>query len=321
MGDLKSVFAYSWTRQEKFYYCPRRFYWHYYGSLGGWEDEATRETRLAYLLKQIKSVAVLIGQVFHEVIGAALRARPVGASDIPAIEMRQRSQALMRQRLQSSRHKRWQSGNPKYNTILLEDYYGSGVTEQDAREGLEVLDRCVDGFAHTRFGKRVFEVHRDELVEIESSEFTGTPLDGVPVHVRPDLVVRGADASLHIVDWKTGKRRQASHAQLALYGLAVSERRAIPLERLTANLVYVGERRSEQYPDLGLGVEEARRGIATFVSDVRSRLTDPDANIAGDIDAFPMTTNVGKCRSCEFRELCGRTGETALAPTDESRAD
>jgi hypothetical protein len=90
---------------------------------------------------------------------------------------------------------------------------------------------------------------------------------------------------------------------------------------MTAHLVYVHAGVHEPYSDLAAGVDEARRNISTFVKDVQDRLTDIEANLAGDIDAFPMTTDLWKCRSCNFRELCGRTGDPALAPDEEAVAN
>jgi len=321
VGDLKNEFAYSWSRADAFYQCPRRFYWQHYGSWLGWEDDAPAEARAAYRLKHIQSLAMLIGDIFHAVVGKALRERTDRPSPVPVSELHETAERLYHEQLAASRAKSWRI-NPKYNANLFEDYYGGGLTAREAQDGLAALHTCVDGFAADGFGKRAFGVERVRLKMVDDPanfDQKRAVIDGVIVYAPPDLVVEGKDgSSLHIVDWKTGRRHDASRAQLAVYGLVVSELRGVPIENLTAHLVYVGQGVHDQYAQLGSGIEEAKRKIDTFVHDVQERLTDVLLNIARDIERFPMTTNQFKCRSCKFRELCGRTGDPALAPQEEA---
>jgi predicted RecB family nuclease len=141
-------------------------------------------------------------------------------------------------------------------------------------------------------------------------------VDGLLLYASPDLVVKGKDGGLHIVDWKTGRPYDPNVAQLAVYGIFVKEKFGMPLERLTAHLIYVstGDHREQNVVE---GVEEARRAMATYVADVKGRLTDLATNLAGDIENFPMTQDRARCRSCNFRELCGRLDDPAQVADDE----
>ena len=40
-------FSWSQTRRSTFRDCPRMYYWQYYGSWKGWEDDAPEEARIA----------------------------------------------------------------------------------------------------------------------------------------------------------------------------------------------------------------------------------------------------------------------------------
>ena len=75
MAELTNEFAFSWSRHKIFYECPRKLYWQYYGSWGGWEDEAPASARLAYRLKNIKNLTMLVGETFHEELAEILRRR------------------------------------------------------------------------------------------------------------------------------------------------------------------------------------------------------------------------------------------------------
>ena len=66
MADITNEFAWSWSRHQMLYQCARKIYWQYYGSWGGWDAEAPKDAALSYRLKQIKSMAMLVGQLFHQ---------------------------------------------------------------------------------------------------------------------------------------------------------------------------------------------------------------------------------------------------------------
>jgi CRISPR/Cas system-associated exonuclease Cas4 (RecB family) len=99
----------------------------------------------------------------------------------------------------------------------------------------------------------------------------------------------------------------------------VTEKLGAPLERITAHIVYLTTGEIEKHDNLREGVTEARRRISTYTADVRSRLTDVAANVAGNIELFPMTENRALCRRCNFREICGRLDQPPEAPPDDDR--
>jgi hypothetical protein len=321
VAELRNEFAFSWSRHQSFYSCPRKFYWQHYGSWHGWDDDAPREARIAYRLKQLQSVAMLVGDTFHAELSEVLRRRQDRPSGVPVDQLRETMERRLLKHVRESRDKDWQRfGNVKDYAILFEDYYGAGLTPEDEQRALDAVRECVEGFARSGFGKRVFGVEKSRLRTIDPKSFEEkrAVLDGLLVYAGPDLIVASENGDLHVIDWKTGSPHKQNLAQLSIYGLVVSEKQGVPLERLTAHLVYVRAGVHEPYANLAAGVEEARRYISTFVDDVRGRLTDIDANRADDIEAFPMTTDLWKCRSCNFRELCGRAGEPGQPPDEEA---
>ena len=87
-----------------------------------------------------------------------------------------------------------------------------------------------------------------------------TPIAGVTVRGRVDAVFRNGDGTWELVDWKTGRapsgrELQERSAQLAVYRLAWSRLRAVPLEEVTAAFYYVAEDRVVRPHDLS-GAEE-----------------------------------------------------------------
>ncbi len=309
MAELANEFGFSYSRHRTFYSCPRKLYWQYYGFWGGWLPEASRESALAYRLKQLKNLTMVVGETFHRELAEILRRRSDRPSGVPVQQLKDDMERRLLKRLRESRNADWaNNGDVKNHAMLFEDYYGSGVSAEREAEAIATLHRCVEGLAANPFGRRVFAVSTDKLRMIDPEDVSEkrVPFDGLALYASPDLVVEGKDGGLHIVDWKTGGVTKTDLTQLAVYGLFVQHKFGQPLERMTAHVIYVGAGAHERVGNIGEGVEEAKREIATFCEDVRSRLTDVDKNIAGDIERFPMTKDRRLCRTCKFRELCNR---------------
>jgi len=302
------------------YQCARKIYWQYYGSWGGWDAAAPKDAALAYRLKQIKSVAMLVGELFHEVVGERLRMRADAPSPVPVAQIREEVERRLLKRLRESRNRDWERfGQPKRYAILFEDYYGPGVNTAMSDIAIEQVGGYAQWLAASPYGRRAFEVPKRRLRIVDPPSFDDKrmTIDGVTVYAAPDLVVEDDQGTLHIVDWKTGRAAKANIAQLSVYGLFVSEKLGAPIERITAHLVFLATGETERHTNLREGVAEARRMISTYTTDVRARLTDIGHNVAGDIDQFPMTDDRSLCRRCNFRELCGRLDQPPAAPPDD----
>jgi CRISPR/Cas system-associated exonuclease Cas4 (RecB family) len=323
MAEISNEFAFSWSRYRTFYDCARKLYWQLYGSWNGWDPEAPKDAQLAYRLKKIQNLTMLVGDTFHAELAEILRRRDPRPRAVPVEQLAVDMERRLLKRLRESRNADWERyGDPKNYAILFEDYYQSGVSAQAEAEAIATIRRCVDGLAADPFGRRVFTVDTRRLRYIDPKAIAEKRItwNGLLLYASPDLVAEDDHGGLHILDWKTGKPHKPNLAQLAVYGIFVSEKFGVPVERLTAHLIYVDAGTREKH-DVAEGVEEAKRSIDTYVTDVRERLTDAQANVAGDINLFPMTEKRWLCRSCNFRELCGRTDEAALAGDDDEDGD
>lgn len=142
----------------------------------------------------------------------------------------------------------------------LEQYYGSSAIF-DAGELPGGADEYVDD-AHdlpalaAAFRSGPWADRQPYAVEFPLE----TPVAGLTVRGRVDAVFRNGDGTWELVDWKTGRApagRQLLErsAQLAVYRLAWSRLRGVPLEEVTAAFYYVAEDRVVRLHDLA-GPEE-----------------------------------------------------------------
>ena len=168
MADITNEFAFSWSRHKMFYQCARKLYWQHYGFWRGWEDDAPDSARLAYRLKKIQNMTMLVGDTFHAELAEILRRREPAPRKVPVDQLKADMERRLLKRLRESRNADWERyGDPKNYTILFEDYYQSGVSEQVEAEAKETLHRCVDGLAADPFGRRVFSVDKKRLIYID----------------------------------------------------------------------------------------------------------------------------------------------------------
>ena len=74
MRPLENNFSWSFSRHRTFHDCPRKYWFHYYGSWEGWSDDAPAEAQELYRLKNITGLHLLAGDVVHRAIEAWLDA-------------------------------------------------------------------------------------------------------------------------------------------------------------------------------------------------------------------------------------------------------
>jgi hypothetical protein len=78
MPDLANVFSWSRSRAAMFDECRRRYYYHYYGSWGGWDPTASPDVRRLYVLKQLTGRQGWAGRTVHAAVELVLRALHAG---------------------------------------------------------------------------------------------------------------------------------------------------------------------------------------------------------------------------------------------------
>ena len=137
----------------------------------------------------------------------------------------------------------------------VEDYFGStGMLDLGEAAGsdnhIDVaygLDAMVETFRRSEWAHRA-PAHVEVPVE--------TRIGGVVVRGRIDAVFRDADGGWDLVDWKTGRQPSASQlkvkaVQLAVYRLAWSRLKGVPLDQVRAAFYYVADNQVVRPHDLG----------------------------------------------------------------------
>ena len=305
MGDLQRTLSWSHSRARAFRAgCARAYWWSYYGSWGGWSDDAPPEVREAWLQKKLTTHAAWVGVIVHDVASRGLvRAMRSEPEDLAAAHAF--AEQTVRGQFARSRDGTWRRRTGRDRVGLQEHYYGEPLPDDAEEEAVREVASLLDALHAHPFYRRMLAVPHKVAEQEVLRTFT---VDGDPVLVSLDVLMWDGQGGAVIVDWKTGRRHEDADiaAQLGAYGLYVTRERGVPADRIRA--VHVNLRDGTTTPH-GVGVveiEAARARIADDLRDMRSRLRDVEANEA-DAEDYPLLPEgSGACARCTFRGTCGR---------------
>lgn len=294
MAELKNELSWSISRDRIFKDCRRAYYYQYYQAWGGWNDDAPEDARKAYILKNVRSIDIWIGDIIHQIIAWVMREKKQGTH----IEFKRASEQTLKmlKRTWTQSSHQWWKNNVKANLNLFEHYYNVSPPQEELRMKMEKAARCIRNF----YGSGLPEsISAEQLVSID--EFDAFILNGVKVFAIPDLVVNNGRYVLY--DWKTGQRSVKDVMQLSLYLLYAKHKWGVESEKIDIVPVYLNEN------DLNLEPVEASDGAEVIEymlgsnQEMKEVLSDVENNTA-DIAECPKTTETFRCQNCKFKEIC-----------------
>ncbi|MHC4959761.1 MAG: PD-(D/E)XK nuclease family protein [Planctomycetota bacterium] len=295
---LQNTFSWSFSRSRTFTECPRKYWFHYYGSWGGWERDADPEARELYRLKKLTGLHLIAGDTVHRAIERALQTFKQGVTpDIEALVGWCKSE--MSQALKDSREELWRE-NPSQFVRLAEHEYGP----QPTRDTLVKIARKVGGSLRNFFVSVAYGMIKESDPErwlpmetLDTFDFEGTEVFAVP-----DFALRREDF-VYIFDWKTGRKNKGNEDQVVLYALFAEAKWGADPDKVRAAPVYLLE--GGTYDPQAV-TEEDRERVRGMMRDsigaMRERLADAEANVARKEDYEPLPGRA--CRFCNFRAVC-----------------
>jgi len=293
--------SWSKTRDEIFGVCPRKYYFQYYGSWGGWNVKAPARTRKIYVLKQLQTRHIWAGNVVHRCIERALVNLRRGIRPMEEEEAVQTTLALMRQDYASS--KRGDFWRNTKSCGLFEHAYDLDIPRQVWKETADHVANCLHTFYRSDVFQMIRGLEKKQWLEVE--EFASFQLDGVKIHVVLDFSCREKDGIL-IYDWKTGRSDTQRHElQVACYSFYACNKWQVNAEqvRIVAFNLHSNQEHAHTLKDSDL--ESVRMYILGSIRDMKLLLDDPSANTATEA-RFDYTENKQACETCYFKQICPR---------------
>jgi hypothetical protein len=301
-GELANEFSWSYSRDRKYRYCRRAYYYHYYAAWEGWRSDAPAPVQQVYLLKNLTSLPQWVGSLVHETIRLAL-ARLKGGQ--PAAEeallafMRRRAEADF-EASQSGRYRQ----KPNQLTGFQEHYYRSSTHQETWLQRWQDAERLLNRFMHSPLYLFLKQQPAETFVQVEMLQ--SFIVSGVKVWIQMDLARREGSA-VTIYDWKTGELNEAeARLQLGVYALFIRHAWSEGANKTVRARVYsLSAERSLEFALDETSLSTALAYLEASSTEMQSLLLDKAANLAG-IGRFPMTEDRELCRPCQFRALCGR---------------
>lgn len=298
-------FSWSRSRHRALSICPRRYYYRYYGSWKGWdEEEGDPEARRAYRLKKLTGLEAELGKSVHR------RAFEVGFRAAQGLELPPLDELLRRTRdelnavVRSSRDRGAFVRRPGSNDFLRAAWYGDGPSS----EAIEKIESRLDP-THRRLREHDLwrEVGAGELEVEHLSDPDVIPeadaeVDGVPLYAEPDLIVRRPGHERLVIDWKSGRERDGDVLQVAVYGLYVRATRGEGTCR--GRIEYLADGETVEVELDREFLQRAEDRVRESLEEMRDYQSDPAENRPRPKERFPLTENRTVCGWCNFYELC-----------------
>ncbi len=307
---LENRLVWSKSRHGLFEECRRAYFYQYYGAWEGWLEDAPPPTRELYVLKNLSNRATWAGKVVHSlaemVIRNLLAGHPMALEDAQRIAL-----SKLRADFVDSRDGRYLE-NPKRHCGLQEHHYAMPVDPRDWKASAALVETCIRNLIEGKIYQRLLRLPPDAILDCERMETflvgeADAPGAGVYAYAIPDLVVRGRDGKIVILDWKTSDPQTARSAelQLAVYADFISGDYEVEPERILAGEVFLRDGSIRWHTIDRAAIAKARQQVHDSIGRMREPLRDPLVNVA-EIEAFPETDELGVCAGCRFRGPCGK---------------
>lgn len=303
MKTLTNELSWSSSRASVFAQCKRRYYWRYYGSWGGWDRNADKQTRKAYILSKMTNLPAAVGTVVHRAIKRMIVGLMNGNSSSAESESVNARRELANM-WADAKENLWHH-NPKRTPPFDELYYGTTPDELELKSHGSHARKCIETFESSWLYRDLQDDIPAQWFALDQGDsFSGSDhwrVDGHRVFAIPDFG-RNAGDGFEVWDWKTGQPADDHYVQLQVYGSYASE-------MLNAGdhgdlyAFYLGDDeivKREFSREDNVANDVIIKGIEAM-----NHYADAENN-PKTIEEFAMTDELDSCRRCQFRELCDR---------------
>ena len=291
--EFTDILGWSYSRYNTFQQCKRKYFYEYYP-----KRDLEHSLSKLMLLRNLTSVPLEIGNISHKLIQSLLSRLQKSAQPI-------------------DREKFYDYARRTTHEICKEKtfedvYYKKRDCIDLDHEIFEPVMVAMKNFLESDRLQWVFEealVTKDDwIIEFEDNNKYGEcRIDNHKAYCKVDFLFP-VDGRLHIIDWKSGKEDYAKHSvQLRGYAGWANFQFGTDYESITTTIAYL----LPEYKETSVVLNEY--DIDDFAMRVREQ-TDamhaycevPEINVPFPKDKFEMTPLENFCKSCKYRELCGR---------------
>ena len=295
---LDNEFSWSVSRDAIFKSCRRRYYYHYYGSWGGWSLDAENKTRTTYILKQLKNRQMWAGAKVHESIEYVLKSLQEGV-DIDLDTVIEDTLDRMRGEFKNSLSRMYLL-EPK-TCALFEHEYGIPVADIEWKKNSKHVADCLRHFFKSKIYEDITRLSQDQWLEVE--KFSSFYEKGIKIYSVFDFACQ-KNQEVFIYDWKTGKDDHGPHKlQLACYGLFATKKWDICADQVQMKEFNLSSGKVFDMSLDDVNLELIQRQIWDSIETMLGCLEDRQTNSAVE-ERFALAENRDICVHCNYLKIC-----------------
>ena len=299
--EFKNRFSWSFSRDNAFNTCKRKYYYSYYGSWGGWNKDADDLSKKLYLLNKMSSLPMLAGTIVHDEVERTLKAVRYGRNaDI--VKSKENVIKVFKQSWAQSKNKDWKD-NPKWKTNLFEHFYNQKPTDEALLDIRDLMLNSIDGFFASDSYRFIQTMSDSQWLAIE--DLDSFEVHGAKLWVKLDFAIRHGER-VYIYDWKTGKVAKEIEFNLAQYALYAQQKWDVDLNLIRLFDVYLNQQLPVKVKPTNRLIDSAKVFIEKSIDSMKELLTDVENNKT-EIDLFPVVGEDREsypCSYCSFQTVC-----------------
>ena len=308
MNHFINEISWSHSRRKTFEDCKRKYFYHYYGSWGGWSWKASKRQKELYLHKKLINRWMWMGTVVHKAVEYLLKQHFRGESLESLNYYLESITRRMRKDFKDSMSKKNLS-TPSKIVGLFEHHYRENIESEVWKALNSQALECFETFWNSDIYAEIRACDRGDILEIEDlSHFF---INELKVFASMDFSLT-KNGKVVIYDWKTGKsENNATSEQLACYALYSNETWGVASEDVKLIEFNLSRNEAVEHHLDGIDFLKIQEGILESSNQMKSLLSDPVSNLA-DENNFSFTEDFEICKRCNFKGVCSNFLENMI---------
>jgi len=288
---LQHEFSWSGYRYTLFYTCQRAYYFHYYGSWGGWNIEADNRTKKLYQLKSLKTSEEWVSEILKKSFQTTL-----GGGRFDIKKQKRKAFSIFRNELCDLRKK---PQGVALRSIDIDDlYYQSSSFNTVAASAEKSLNKIFANLARSKVMEMLGGINYLDFKKFRTPAYFYN--DGIKVWCSPDIIWE-AKGVIYILNLFTGDPTTSEFWAL----------------KSGVDVIFAGKEWNRQkteavsiFPALPPPLLEVH--ITRNIMEIKSLIKTSSAemlaitNLDREVyeESFAKFASSGKCQQCKYREIC-----------------
>jgi CRISPR/Cas system-associated exonuclease Cas4 (RecB family) len=294
----------SLSRHKMLMECEMKCALNYYVAKRGEFETKPPLLQLAWRMKNMTNVYLLVGDQIHQIIESEIRTLFETGEVLNETKIKEELNNKIEEyySMAESGMKLWYK-DPKVNPMLFEIFYDGGLTDKIKHFIKKKVETCINGFMQSSTLKD--NIYKGNVKIMESEKYRSFKLDGIRIILSADLIYFDEiNEQWHITDWKTGKESEYDPVQLALYGMYLQAIYGADLSEVVVTNEYLESGISKSYIVDTYETQNLREIVKQSVkrmAQLERNLNKQDDEI---LDVFQKTENKEVCERCNFKAVC-----------------